>query len=62
MGFKEELEKKSNKELGEIIFDFTKCGDCMNCKAEGILCGFSDPNWVRFKFMEVVAERLTKGE
>lgn len=62
MGFKEELEKKSNKELGEIIFDFTKCGDCMNCKAEGVLCGFNDPNWVRHKFMEVVAGRLTKGE
>lgn len=58
MSFIEEFSKKSNRELGEIASDFVKCGDCMNCKADGVLCGYDDPDRIRIEFMEVMAKRL----
>lgn len=60
MYFMNEISELSNKELGEILYDFTKCGRCSECKADGVLCGFNDPVKVRMNFAKEVAKRLIK--
>lgn len=51
-------EEMTNKELAEVIEDFYKCGECFECKADGVLCGFDDHVQVRMKFALEVAKRL----
>lgn len=54
----EDIRNMTNKELAEIIEDFYKCGDCSNCKADMILCGFDNSDKIRTKFALEVAKRL----
>lgn len=51
-------EEMTNKKLAEVIEDFYNCGNCSECKADGVLCGFNNPSRVRMKFALEVAKRL----
>lgn len=58
MYFMNEISDLSNQELGKILWDFTQCGDCSKCEADGVLCGFNDHVKVRMNFAKEVAKRL----
>lgn len=54
----EDIRNITNKELAEIIEAFYQCGDCSECKADMVLCGFDNSDKVRMKFALEVAKRL----